>query len=135
MTRLKAGFIDFIVLSPWLFTFLFYNPIVWKSYFILFLGQTLLMLYKPYCEYRYGYTVGKWVFGLKCFSVTNERISISQAFYRNIFFIAPVFFSMPIYFNVFNSDDFKNVDTYVEYLVMVKQFNNHAMLNYIPRCS
>ena len=108
--RLGAVIIDAIVLFPWTYMLCFYNLNVWQSFPLFVFGLLLSIGYKVYCEYRYGHTVGKWLFNIDCLNKDLAKLSFWQVITRNLSYIIPVFVRLPFYYEAFTVESLNYTD-------------------------
>ena len=113
--RCGAVIVDGVFLSPWVYMLYFYNLGHWLSFPLFLIGLLLGPTFKFYCEYKYGHTIGKWLFNLNCMSVNFSPLSLTQALIRNIFYIAPLLITIPYYYRAFYSENFNGLDTIVKH--------------------
>lgn len=79
--RVGASFIDFLVYSP-LIAFNMYNLYMLKNLPIQLLVNIIMILYKPFMEYKYGATLGKMAVKIKVVNKNYKSISLSQSLVR-----------------------------------------------------
>ncbi len=83
--RLGALIIDGLILSVIIFPLSYYNEITWKSIIFLLAITILTVAYKPFCEYRYGATIGKMALRIGVINTAYQLPSLQQALLRDIF--------------------------------------------------
>ena len=128
--RLGATFIDILVLAP--FTALtYFNIVSWKSMEILILLTLLPVIYKPFCEFYYGATVGKMALRLKVVNLQLERANIEEILLRNIFYVVPTLISLVFSVVMFNDPEFLDVDGFIEYSTYSQKFTSMNLISYI----
>jgi uncharacterized RDD family membrane protein YckC len=117
-SRLYAGFIDYLILAPFVFVFDYLHfSLSWTLAIILLLPLGLLFqLYDIYFIGIKGQTPGKMVAGIKVIPMDGSTISLKHGFYRNsiglllgiISIAVSIYTLMLIEPNVYNSMDFNN---------------------------
>lgn len=115
MQRLGAFFIDagllFFIYAP----FHFYNIIEAKSFYLFVFYQLLWMLYKPFCEFFWGQTIGKAALRIKVYSADMIKLSFGKSFFRNVLFMMPAISGFYFYQSVFSTEKFLNIQDYFEF--------------------
>lgn len=79
--RVGASLIDFLVYLP-LIGLNMYNLYVFKNLPLQLIVTLLLILYKPFMEFKYGATFGKMAVKIKVVSKDFEMITLSQSIIR-----------------------------------------------------
>jgi uncharacterized RDD family membrane protein YckC len=79
--RVLASLIDFLVYIPFVAANM-YNLYVIKSLPLQLFITLVLMVYKPFMEYKYGATLGKMAVGVKVVNSEYNRISLTQSCIR-----------------------------------------------------
>ena len=78
------------------------------------LSTVLVLMYKPFCEYQYGATIGKMALGLKVVNSYHKKANLKEILLRNIFHIANIscalLIKVPMYYQV----PFQSVSSYLE---------------------
>lgn len=79
--RALASFLDGLIMIP-LGIFSFFAILYFKSIPLYILILIISACYKPFCEYKFGATIGKMVIDLKVVNKDFQRISQEQALIR-----------------------------------------------------
>lgn len=82
--RVGASFIDMVVYLP-IMGLNMYNLYSLKSLPLQLLTTLILVVYKPFMEYRYGATLGKMAVKIKVIDKDSNGLSIQKAVIRNTF--------------------------------------------------
>jgi uncharacterized RDD family membrane protein YckC len=82
--RTGALFVDGIIIGVLVLSLMYFNATQWKSVPVLILLSFMSVAYKPFCEFKYGATVGKMACNLgvvNCFDDTLKKYSMYLTFY------------------------------------------------------
>lgn len=112
--RVGASLIDLVVYLP-LIGLNMYNLYVWKIiplYFLLFL---LLIIYKPFMEFKYGATLGKMAVNIKVVNQDFGKITLAQAIIRYIPWILNQAVEIISAVILFQHPDFYSISSMVEF--------------------
>ena len=111
--RVGASLIDtLLVLS--LFPLSYYNMIQWKSMPLLLALATIPLLYKNYCEYTWGATLGKYLSSVVVTTENFEKPSLKDIIYPNCFNIAAGLVSLGSSIYVFSLPAFATTKTFMD---------------------
>ena len=111
--RVGATVIDtLLVLS--LFPLSYYNMIQWKSMPLLLVLATIPLLYKNYCEYTWGATLGKYLNGIVVTTENFQKPSLKDIIFRNCFNIAAGLVSLGSSIYVFSQPAFATTKTFID---------------------
>jgi uncharacterized RDD family membrane protein YckC len=108
--RFFAMMIDTVIMMPFIIAEL-NNKIRWKSPTIFIIISLLVFLYRPFCEYKYGATLGKMVLKLSVVNDHFEKVNLKQVLLRNIFNIVFTVISLVTTLILFNTQGFENATT------------------------
>jgi uncharacterized RDD family membrane protein YckC len=130
--RVGAVFIDGLIISPFILPFTFYNMTHWKNPALYVLVSLIGLAYKPFCEFMYGYTIGKKVLKLKVVNLQYGKASLAEVLGRNIFNLTTGLVSLFLTLSVFALPGFEEVHSFMEYSTFVSQ---QQTLNWFGRLS
>jgi uncharacterized RDD family membrane protein YckC len=130
MPRFWAMVVDGFVMLPITIPFTFLNILYWKSWPMYLVGSLLTLLYKPFCEYKYGMTVGKKVMKLRVLSEGLEKINLPEALSRNIFNILPEILTIVFTYPLFGDPEFLKISSLVEYSTYMQSYTILERLNW-----
>ncbi|UTW62491.1 RDD family protein [bacterium SCSIO 12741] len=82
-TRVGASIVDTIVLLPAI-GLMMYSLLSLQSNAIVILVLLILMIYKPFMEFRYGATLGKMAVGIKVVDENQNPITLKHALLRDL---------------------------------------------------
>jgi uncharacterized RDD family membrane protein YckC len=127
MQRFGAYFIDagllFFIYTP----FHFYNIIEGKSLYLFFFYQSIWLLYKPFCEFFWGQTLGKAALRIKVTTDDYTKLGFVAAFNRNLFFMLHAGVGYYFYNLAFTSQYFLNLNDYRTFQATF--FNTYPLYN------
>ena len=135
--RLGAQLVDGLFTGIFIVPFTWYDLTSLKSYPAYILLSVVGALYKPLMEYKYGATLGKMALGLKCVNLNHDKITLGQAFNRNLGFLVPSIVTIILNYFLFTSPDFADATTWGEVghlltqLPFITSANNVAFLFWI----
>ena len=112
--RVAAHFVDGLFVGVFIFPLSWYDLTSLKSYPVYIVLSLLGALYKPLMEYKYGATLGKMALGLKCVNLNYEKITLGEAFGRNLVFLVPGIITIILNYFLFTSSDFADATTWGE---------------------
>jgi uncharacterized RDD family membrane protein YckC len=110
--RAGATMIDLLILIPILGIY-FYNLLSLKILFVQLLIILLMMVYKPWMEFKYGATLGKMALNLKVVSTDFKALTLSQAIIRYIPWMAGSLISIYSSVLLFSNPDFMASDSWM----------------------
>jgi uncharacterized RDD family membrane protein YckC len=128
--RFFAYLIDGIFLLPVSVGLLFVNLSVWQSTIVFFLANLILIVYKPFMEFKYKATLGKMVLGLRVGDYEGKQLTLVSAFLRNIFFIGLSVYSTIIHFRLLTTPGKDNISLF-NFIEQVNTSPESEILNYI----
>jgi uncharacterized RDD family membrane protein YckC len=103
-----VGIIAAILLGIFFFPVLFSNPASFANLVTFPFGMGLIyILYFPFAESMYGFTLGKNLMGLKVVTKSGEKPSIDKSFIRNISKIHWVLLLLDLIAGLLTSTNFK----------------------------
>lgn len=111
--RVVASILDALVLLP-VGIFTFFSLIYFNSLPLYVLSVIISGLYKPFCEYKFGATLGKMVIDLKVTSEDYQSLSLEQSFIRSSPFLLNTIASILLIFLVFDANTFDKVNGFFE---------------------
>lgn len=111
--RVGASFIDMVVYLP-VIGINMYNLYFLKSLPLALLATLVLVVYKPFMEYRYGATLGKMAVKVKVVTGDSDQISIQHAVVRNIPALLGNLLSGLTAVLLFSNADFQSASTMFE---------------------
>lgn len=112
-TRVGASLIDMVVYLP-VGGINLYNMYSLKSLPLLFLSSLILIVYKPFMEYRYGATLGKMAVKIKVTNKEYGQLSIQQAVIRDIPALLGQVLSLITSLLLFMNEDFLEATSMLE---------------------
>ena len=127
--RFAAQLIDGLLLGILVFPLTWYDLIVWKNYPLYIITSILSALYKPLMEYKYGATWGKMAMSVRCVNADYEKLSLSQAFGRNMVFLVPGILMVILNYFIFASSGFAQANTFIEVGQCINQFSALSWTN------
>lgn len=110
--RLAALSIDSLMILPLFWVALRYYNL--QNYIIFAAFVLLWFLYKPLCEYFFGFTLGKRVLKIKVVRDDSKRANLAQIFLRNILYSAPILFSLYTTISWFENPAFEKISSFEE---------------------
>lgn len=116
--RTLASFLDALILMP-LGLFAFFAVIYFKSIPLYVLSLIISGCYKPFCEYKFGATIGKMVIDLKVTNENFQEISLVQSIIRSSPFLISSIASVIFIFLV-DANFFENVSGFMEFGAMIE---------------
>jgi uncharacterized RDD family membrane protein YckC len=119
--RFGALFLDGIAYGLITIPLTLFNTFTWKNQLINVLIFLIGICYKPFCEYKWGRTLGKLALNLKVVNMDLQKPNGIEILKRNSFNIANSIFSFIIVYIMFNNQDFHNVTTFKEYMKFSKE--------------
>ncbi|MBL0105291.1 MAG: RDD family protein [Bacteroidetes bacterium] len=122
MPRFWAIVIDGFVLLPVTIPMLFLNFIYWKSVPLFIVGSIINILYKPFCEYMFGMTVGKKMMKLRVQTYDFESINVGEALSRNIFNLLSGVLTVVLSVPLFSDPDFLKISTVIDYTEYMQHY-------------
>jgi uncharacterized RDD family membrane protein YckC len=108
--RAFALLIDGLVLLP-VTAVMWFDKSTWKSQSIFIIVALIQLLYKPFCEYKYGATIGKRAMKLLVVNKVFTKAGLQEVVVRNIFNIISGIFFSGITLIVFNTPAFAAVNS------------------------
>ena len=102
------------VLILLLFPFTYYNLTQWKNTSLLVPLGIMPNLYKIYCEYRWGATLGKYINNLVVTNEAFEKADFSAIALRNSINLVAIFLTLASFFYAFSQPQFADLHTYLE---------------------
>ncbi len=135
--RVGASFIDGLVMSPVVLPITYYNMMHWKSPALYVLISLVGLAYKPFCEFMYGYTIGKKAVRLKVVNLHYGKANLTEVLGRNIFNLTTGLISLFLTLSVFALPGFEDIHGFMEYSTFVSQqqtlswFGRLSSLHYI----
>lgn len=118
--RVGASFIDLLAYSPVLGLNI-YNIYFLKNLPVQVATTLLLLVYKPFMEYRYGATLGKMALKIKVIDGNANSITIPQAFIRNAPSIVSQVISLIGAVLLFTNSDFESASSMAEVASLQKE--------------
>ena len=112
--RLAALSIDTLILLPLSWAALGYGLLYLHNYIVCAAFVLLWFLYKPLCEYFFGFTLGKRVLKIKVVRDDSKRANLAQIFLRNILYSAPILFSLYTTISWFENPAFEKINSFEE---------------------
>ena len=127
--RLSACLIDLLVFAP-LIVLDWANNTKWKSMALMIIIALVSMLYKPFCEFMYGRTIGKMSMKILVVNTEFNKIALSQAILRNIFDLSERIYSLVTSIMVFRMLEFKYTDSINDYTTLNDniQYSNYITI-------
>ncbi len=118
--RVGASLIDALVMLP-IIGLSTYNSLNIKSLPLMLLLSVIAFLYKPYLEWKKSATLGKLAVGIRVVDYSMNNISLDQAIKRYFPWIGSFLISMTINLILFTSEEFKDVDEFLELGLLIKE--------------
>jgi uncharacterized RDD family membrane protein YckC len=112
-TRVGASLIDFVVYAP-VMGINMYNLYSLKNLPLQIATMLVLLIYKPFMEYRYGATLGKMAVKIKVVGADSEEISLTQSCLRNITTLVSQVLAVITTLILFNNQDFLDANSMFE---------------------
>lgn len=112
--RFWALLIDGLVLLPLALVDL-YNETTLKNSTLIVIVALVGLIYKPFCEFKYGATIGKKAIKILVVNKQFQNPGLREAISRNIFDIGERVFALIIALMVFNLPAFKNASSLNKY--------------------
>lgn len=126
--RVFALLIDGLVLLP-VSIIIWLDKTTWKSQLVLIIVALIEVLYKPFCEYKYGATIGKRAMKLIVVDKSFLKAGLKEVVIRNIFNIVWGIFFSGITLLIFRNAAFASVSSNAEFtLLQNKVFNINPYL-------
>jgi uncharacterized RDD family membrane protein YckC len=129
--RFGAMIVDGLVLAPLTVSVSYFNVISWKSSGALIVLTLLSVMYKPFCEFYYGATLGKMALRLKVVNLQFEKANLEEVLLRNIFHIVPSLIVLAFSIVLYNEPEFQEIDGYMEYATFSQQFSYLNIVTYL----
>ena len=120
--RAAALFLDGILMLAVLYPFNWYDLTHLKSYPLYLCAGLASALYKPLMEYKYGATLGKMAFGIKCINSNYQKLNIAEALNRNFIFLLSNIVTLVLHYFVFASPQFIEATDLREVGLAIHQF-------------
>ena len=120
--RLGAVIIDGLIFSL-IIPLNIYNETSGKSPALLLASAAITILYKPFCEYKYGATVGKMALKIVVTNKAYQKPRGQEAILRNIFQIIFAALNLVVTLLVFANPQFKAATTFAAYATLRNQLN------------
>ena len=118
--RVGASLVDALIMLP-IIGFSVYNSLIIKSLPLMLLLSVIAFLYKPYLEWKKSATFGKLAVGIRVVDYSMNNISLDQAIKRYFPWIGSFLISMTMNLILFTSEEFKNVDEFMELGLLLKE--------------
>jgi uncharacterized RDD family membrane protein YckC len=118
--RVGAYIIDTLAYSP-IIALNIYNLFVLKNLPFQLLTTIMLILYKPWMEYKYGATLGKMAVKIKVVNKEYDNISLAQSIIRYIPWMISNVVSIYGTILLFNSPEFLTSSSWMEIAQLQKQ--------------
>ena len=103
--RVGATLVDFLTYLPFIGLNM-YNLYVLKSLPLQLIITTILFIYKPLMEYKYGATLGKMAVGIKVVNKDFNQITLEQSIFRFLPWIISQLISLYVTVMLFQHPDF-----------------------------
>ena len=128
--RVGALLLDTVILLPVIFPLTLFNITQWKSSILLVLVTLAAVSYKPFCEYKYGATLGKMALKLKVVNLEFNKANSTEILLRNIFHIVPPLFSLMLTLSLYAKPEFGEVRSFADYTSFSRQSTGLTFYNF-----
>jgi len=118
-TRFGAYILDVIIIAPISLGLNYVNFITLKSFFFYLFITLLLLLYKPFFEFKYGATYGKMATNLKVTDYQFQKIDFERSFIRSLIFIIPSILLLPVQYMAYNNPSLISLDSFWEFNTLI----------------
>lgn len=125
-TRVVASILDALIMLP-IAIFSFFTLIYLKSLPLYILAIIISGAYKPFCEYKFGATLGKMAIDLKVVNENFQRISLDQSIIRSSLFLISSVTSI-IFILLIDSSKINELGGFFEIAAMSEE-SNYSWLN------
>jgi uncharacterized RDD family membrane protein YckC len=128
--RAGALILDGLIMGVVVLSLMYFNVTQWKSVPLLIVLSLLGFAYKPFCEFKYGATIGKMACDLVVVNYEFQKANLTEILLRNIFGIAVGIISLIFTITMYNSPEFQEVTGFMEYSVLLSQMKELNWINY-----
>lgn len=120
-TRFGAYLLDAIILAPISIVLNYMNFTYVKSFWGYLLIVLLVMLYKPYFEYKYGATLGKMATNLKVTDHGFQKMDFEKSIVRSLIFIIPGLLNLTPQYLAYSNPNLMAVEGFWEFNTLISQ--------------
>jgi len=113
-TRVKASFLDTLILAPVTYGLSYYILIYIKSFFLSVCIALALPVYKCFMEKQYGATFGKKIMNINVVSADLQRLTYKDVFSRNYYYSLSLIMSLLAYYFLYTMPEFQAAKTLSE---------------------